>query len=88
MDDFLTCCIDGCTRRMGKASAIKRWGYIPGEWICSIHWRRLSKRERRVWGRIKRIARRYGWEAIGPERDRRLWRALRRRAGDRPPDIP
>lgn len=33
-----------------------------------------------MWARIKRRAKRYGWEAVGHERVERIWSALVRRA--------
>lgn len=83
--DRMACVIPGCPRTMAHQSAVDRWGYVPGEWICQKHWSRLTPVERRVWTRIKRAARRYGPDAIPRERSARLWAALRRRASERAP---
>ncbi len=66
---------------MGRATFIKRFGGEPGDWICARHWGRLTRAERRLWARFKRLARRYGWEALGARADR-IWSALVRRSND------
>ena len=84
--DRIACIIPDCPRTMAMQSAVDRWGSVPREWICQKHWARLTPTERRIWTRIRRKAKRYGWDAIGRERSARLWRALRRRAAERAPD--
>jgi hypothetical protein len=75
------CSVPGCRRYMRESTVLKRWGSPNVVFICGDHWRRLTKRERSIWARLKRTARRFGWEAIGPRSDR-IWSALRRRAGE------
>lgn len=76
----IRCCIPGCSRTMGADTAAKRFGHVPAEWICQPHWSRLSRKERAIWGRMKRQARRFGvW--VRPEAASRVWAALKRRAG-------
>ena len=76
----IPCIIDGCRRYIGKAAALKRWGYVPSEYICQAHWSRLPKRQRQVWARHQRLERKFG-VAPKPEASRRVWSALCRRAG-------
>ena len=64
------CIIEGCHRTTAR---------VFDEWICAVHWQRLTRVERRVWYRIKRTAKRFGWEAV-LDRDERVWSALKRRA--------
>lgn len=75
------CVIDGCRRSIGYTAAFKRWGYVPREYICQIHWSRLPKKQRRVWARHQRLERKFG-VAPKPEASRRVWNALVRRAGE------
>lgn len=68
------CSIPGCKAASG------RFDGTVTQWICSRHWKRITKAERRVLSRLKRIGRRYGWEAVD-DRIERVWSALVRRAG-------
>lgn len=63
------CAIEGC-RRSTKGS--KRWFGIA-LWLCSEHWRLIAPKsaERRVYHRIFRTAKRYGWT---DELNARFWR--------------
>lgn len=63
------CSVPGC----------KAWTSRFDDWICSRHWARLTRAEKRVLTRLKRIGRRYGWEAVDV-RINRIWNALVRRA--------
>jgi len=71
MTGRLSCAVNGCLRTTGKPFAV---------WICGKHWMRLTKAERRVWARIRRQAKRYGWDALDRERHDRIWYGLVRRA--------
>lgn len=68
---MITCSVPGCHRRTGR--------FHPGEaeWICGVHWERITKGERRVLSRAKRQARKIGEWLPTHER---VWRALVRRA--------
>lgn len=79
-DGWVPCIIDGCKRRMGVATYRKRWGE-PGSWICPHHWGRATKAEKRVIARIKRLERKFGWEAVA-WRSKRIWDAVLRRVAD------
>lgn len=66
---MITCSAEGCHRRTGR--------FERGEWLCSVHWARITRAERRVLFRAKRQAKRIGeWLP----RHERIWRALVRRA--------
>lgn len=78
MSDRVHCDIPGCPRTMGADVYLRRFEHEPGLWICSAHWGRLTKIERRVWSRIKRLGRKFGREAVEP-REARIWDALIRR---------
>lgn len=69
MTERAQCSVAGCKATTGRFAS----------WICSRHWSRLTRDERRLWARIRRIARRYGWEAVD-DRARVVWSALARRA--------
>lgn len=73
------CSVSGCRRTMGADVYRRRFCHDPGAWICSAHWGRLTRAERRTWNRLKRLARRFGEEAIAVREDR-VWAALLRRA--------
>ncbi|MEA3537623.1 MAG: hypothetical protein U9R73_00670 [Pseudomonadota bacterium] len=60
-----------------------RWTQsFSGDFICGEHWKRLTKRERRTWYRIRRTAKLIGWwdDKIFRRRWIRVWRTLKRRA--------
>ena len=71
MTERLSCSVDGC-----KSTTAEPWT----GWICPKHWRLLTKAERRVWHRIRRISRRHGWDVLDPSRVNRIWFGLVRRA--------
>lgn len=64
---------------MGHAAAMKRWGEVPGEWICQAHWSRLTKRERAVHNRHRRQFLRLGFQPH-PAAAARVWASCKRRA--------
>lgn len=80
------CAIEGC-RRSTKASA--GW-FGLNLWLCVNHWRPLippGSPERKVYNRIFRIARRFGWDDALRRRYWRIWNrmiaiARTRAAGD------
>lgn len=78
MTNRINCIVDGCRRGMGKATAIKRWGTCDVSLICGVHWNRLTKSEKRVWARIRRLERKLGCN-LG-DRSYRIWAALARRS--------
>lgn len=77
--DRLKCAIAGCRHTLGARQALKRFAYMPREWICGQHWARLTREERRVWHRIKRLQRRFGCEVRASASDR-IWSGLKRKA--------
>lgn len=79
--DRIFCAVPGCRRYTKNETALRRWGTLNVDVICAYHWRRLTGAERRVWARLKRLARRYGWEAAGKRSDR-IWTALKRRSAE------
>ena len=80
MTDRLTCCIPDCKRTMGVGRAARLFGMVPSEWVCAVHWGRLTKREKRVKRRLDRIFLRFGANEALVARERRVWAALKRRA--------
>lgn len=79
MSGKIVCIVDGCARGMNPETALRRWGSTDISLICEKHWRNLTASERRVWSRIRRVAKRIGWDAI-EARQERIWVALARRA--------
>lgn len=75
------CRVDGCDRGMFVETVVKRWGTKRVFLICGVHWRRLTKTERRVAHRLNRLAKRYGTEEAD-DRAGVVWRALAKRAGE------
>jgi len=79
MTDRLSCSVDGCKRsKRLKPEEVAQ--DIEWVWICPVHWRRLTKIERRVLHRFNRIRRRFGTDAVSDRRFWRVWKALARRA--------
>lgn len=78
MTDRVFCCVRGCTRFSYAETCVKRWGTANVVFICGKHWRRLTKAERLVWSRLRRLAKKIGWESLEARHDR-VWEALRRR---------
>lgn len=76
----ILCAVTGCTRGIFRETALKRWGTTRVWVICSVHWKRLTKAERRVAARINRLKVRLGIEHLG-DREARVARSLIRRAG-------
>jgi hypothetical protein len=72
------CAIEGCKR---STKAGKRWFGI-NLWLCSEHWRLIAPRspERKIYHRIFRLAKRYGWSEALIARYWRIWNALVSRA--------
>lgn len=72
------CAIEGC-KRSTKGS--KRW-FGVNLWLCSEHWRLIPPRsvERKVYHRIWREAKRYGWTPASEARFWRIWGSLVSRA--------
>lgn len=81
MSDRVPCDVPDCFRTMARATYVARFGRDPEGflWICQAHWSRLTRKERRVWHRIRRIERRLGPEVV-ELRAWRIWAALRRRS--------
>ena len=79
MPDRLSCAVDGCKRTKGL-KPVDAAQPVHWVWICCVHWKRLTKAEKRVLHRINRIRRRFGMEAVSHKRFRRVWHALVRRA--------
>jgi hypothetical protein len=74
----LRCCVPFC-----RSTRKRRPGTHPdAEWICGDHWVLISKRYRRVWGRINKK-----WRRFGPPDHiatyHRLWSRLKRYAIER-----
>jgi hypothetical protein len=79
------CAVEGCAR----STKGQRGWYGNDLWLCSEHWRLIAPRsaERRIYHRIFRTAKRYGWNDDLRARFWRIWRQLvvrarRRAAGD------
>jgi hypothetical protein len=75
------CCIDGCRRSIGVQPAVRTFGHIPTEWICPTHWQRVPRSMKRVWSRLKRKSRRFGFSIREPSQLDRLWSRIKREAG-------
>lgn len=75
----IRCCVGDCQHTMSHETACKRFGHVPDEWMCHMHWSRLTKNERRVWNRKRRLQRRFGCEVL-PSAASRIWTGLKRRA--------
>lgn len=72
------CAIEGCGRSTKSSSG---WFGI-NLWLCSEHWRLIPARsvERRIYHRIFRLAKKYGWTQPMRARYWRIWNALVSRA--------
>jgi len=77
--EAIHCTVSGCKRSIGIPAAFRRFGYVPAEWICQLHWARVPKDCRRAWRRILRLERRFGVE-VRPAAHDRIWSALKRKA--------
>ena len=75
------CIVAECRRTIGRDRYVRLFKHDPGTWICAPHWRRVTKAEKRVDARLRRLARRYGDEAVR-QRAVRVWQAIVRRAAD------
>jgi hypothetical protein len=73
------CDVPGCRRFMFGRTCLKLWGTTDVRIMCGGHWRRLSKRERAVLLRFRRLRKRYGDEAVSDERIHRAWSAAFKR---------
>ena len=66
-----------------RVPGCQRWSRKYTNFICGTHWRRLTKAERRVWGRLNRLGKKLEWQ-LSPKLARRfdrIWYGLIRRAG-------
>lgn len=68
------CQVEGCKRTGSRAKY--------SETICAQHWRAgvpPGSEARRVWNRLRRIVKRFGWNAEREARSKRLWAWLKHR---------
>lgn len=74
MANRLTCCIFGCHRSTGKDF---------NEWICSVHWKLVSKTIKRRRARFRREAKKTGWTNRLNGLDDIAWAQAKRQATER-----
>ena len=80
------CAVDGCARTIGADVYRRKFQHEIGEWICSAHWKRVSREDKRAYGRLRRQIAKYVKDELPPPpellvREDRIWHALKRRAG-------
>lgn len=80
MADRVTCAVEGCHRTMGHRQYVARFKHEPGFWVCTVHWALVPRWLRKHHARLKRLARKYGEDAVAPDLNRvwdRIWTRLR-----------
>lgn len=74
----IPCVVPGCHRSIGSMTFAKRFGAIAAaEWICSRHWSTIPPIKRKVYARVRRRERRFGFNLPASAR---LWSYLVRQA--------
>lgn len=77
MTPKLLCTVPNCQRGTYRETALKRWGTTRVRFICSSHWRRLTRTEKAVFYRIQRIEKKHDMDLA--DRRHRIFEALVRR---------
>jgi hypothetical protein len=73
MTDRMRCEVIGCNRTRKRDAPYS-------EWLCPKHWPLVPKYMKRVLFRVHRRARRYGYNRVIVEAERRVWRRCVRAA--------
>lgn len=79
MKEWTPCAVPGCKRQIGTRAALKRFGFVPHQWLCETHWRRVPKTLKRCHARHLRRERKLGFDPL-PVASERVWRWCMRAA--------